>query len=782
MSRDVTIVLKAVDQYSTTLENFSQKVGGIGTNVGSLEESSKKADGALSGFTNKISGAIAAFAGYKGIQMIGDLLDLGTQANIAEGKFQSLTSKMGGYQNVLERIQDATGHIVDDKSLEQGANKLIGMNLANTSDELGKLLELATKLGTSGDVGKDISDFALMLSNNSIMRLDNFSISSGRVRERIIELQAATAGLSRSDAFKMAVLEEGSKTLERLGSAATIAETPLARIGVVIQNMGQDFAQDFSTGANSLAGILEIAAGQNPAQLDQAKQEAQAQTNAAAVATVYAQQYHEALGAQFQSLGTADLLLQKSLAITNLDPSISSDAAVSQAYSQLTYNDTVGTSDEELSQMQQVTYAMLEQKKAAEDAQKAQADLVSWQETGQALAQTRDRWVAFGNTIVSHVVPAIQQIQAHTEEYKQAVAEYNTDIATVGNNLFNITGDSNPMSALYTSKMTSDQAKGMLPQFMDGGDAGVIIEQYRQAQDELVKLHQLADQKLISDDQITQAENLTSNLGLMADQAQKAADAFKNMKLSDVFGQTGGGMAGEISDLVMQQMKAGGASPDQIAAMQTALDKGSGRETDTSEEMKTVIAPMIAKMSTDKAVIAMTNLDAMLKEAVLEGLSQDKIAALMPKIAGSGFDLTNQMPNFIASQTMTTSSGSKMFGDVAGNNEGTSGSKGKGELTTTVISKDMSSIAKDSTTVDKNLAAINASTTAAAKVADTFQKAINSIPDTKKVVFDFSMNDPMGLVDLVKKLLGGNLSLAGLVRDNGGSVPGSGHHAGNGGV
>jgi hypothetical protein len=646
------------------------------------------------------------------------------------------------------------------------------------------------------DARKAMSDFSLMLANNSIMRLDQFGISSGRVRERIHELQAATDGLSRSDAFKMAVLEEGAAALERLGSAAFAAETPMNRLAASVQNMAQSFAGDFTTGLNSTIGILEIATGNNQVQL-------QIESTATANATAYAQRYHEALGDNFAALDTANLLFKSALTNITANPALTATEATQNAFNALTYNETVGISDEELQRMYSATFTMLEQKTAAEAAAKAQ------QEQAEALAESArqaillEKYLAISDDRKSATLErkgfAAQELaeqaagnrhantywDAYTTHWQEKGAQVLADQAAANRHVSaywdayttHWQGEQEKFDAQsnlgdFFNQFGMDGQTGGVSPFMTSGAADEIANQFKSAEEALTRLKELNKDKLISDDDLARASGLVERLQGMSSEAQKAADAFNNLKLSDVFGQTGGGMKGEISDLIIGQMKASGATKGQIAAMQAELDRGSGRETETSEEMKNVIVPMLAKMSAKQAAVAMTNLDALLKEAVLQGLSPDQIQALMLDMAGKTVDLSGSMSGYM----------SMMFGGGRGAGDGSVGAgsifddekkRGKSGGMSNVAT-DMTSINKDSTAIDKSMKNINDSTTAASKAASIFQKAIDAIPDVKGIVFKFTADDPQGLVGLVKALTGGALTISDYVRDNGGNVPGTG--------
>lgn len=178
-------------------------------------------------------------------------------------------------------------------------------------------------------------------------------------------------------------------------------------------------------------------------------------------------------------------------------------------------------------------------------------------------------------------------------------------------------------------------AGGGMPTFLTQGQADAIRAQYEAARQEMERLKALADQGLIREEELTNAQRLTDELGGMADEAQRAADAFEQIRLSDVFGTGGGGMMGEISDLIIDQMRALEKTPEAIEAMRRALDLASGRETGASLFFKEQMIPMMAGMSPEVAAGVVQNWNASLGNAALMGLTPQG-AALMGMAQGAG--------------------------------------------------------------------------------------------------------------------------------------------------
>ncbi len=66
--------------------------------------------------------------------------------------------------------------------------------------------------------------------------------------------------------------------------------------------------------------------------------------------------------------------------------------------------------------------------------------------------------------------------------------------------------------------------KSFVPEYMPQGGADQVTKDLHAAQAEFEKLQALADEKLITDQQLDNAKNMVDNLKVMADQSQVAAD------------------------------------------------------------------------------------------------------------------------------------------------------------------------------------------------------------------------------------------------------------------
>jgi len=195
---------------------------------------------------NLMTGVItkAADIAVKAVVGLGkSLVDMTLEAAKVEGvrnTFDNLVESIGGDAvNAMEQLRASTRGMVSDADLMQAGNKFLAMGLADSAEKAAELAEVATQLGMAmgGDATSSMENFALMMANQSIPRLDSFGISSSKVRERIEELMAATEGLTREQAFNQAVMEQARVTMAKVGEQGDTAAAGMARITATLENL-----------------------------------------------------------------------------------------------------------------------------------------------------------------------------------------------------------------------------------------------------------------------------------------------------------------------------------------------------------------------------------------------------------------------------------------------------------------------------------------------------------------------------------------------------------------
>ena len=144
---------------------------------------------------------------------------LGAQSLRTKHAFEMISGSAYDASENLDAMRRATRGAMSEQAMMATASQLLQMGLAGNAAELEQVTTMATRLGSAmgKEAGPAVEEFSLMLANQSIPRLDTFGISASKVRVRILELQAATPGLSREMAFMQATMEEGTAAMERLG-------------------------------------------------------------------------------------------------------------------------------------------------------------------------------------------------------------------------------------------------------------------------------------------------------------------------------------------------------------------------------------------------------------------------------------------------------------------------------------------------------------------------------------------------------------------------------------
>lgn len=209
---------------------------------------SRNVDG-LSGALKAAEAALVSFGVVKVLQVVGNLAQLGAQVKRTEYAFENIS---GGEEEAaanLEAMRTATRGAMSDQEAMRLSNRLLQMDIANSSQELETLTEMAVRLG--GAMGKDaasaVEEFSLLIANKAKLRFDTFGISVSGVEERIEKLQRTTRGLSEDEIFLQAVMEEGGEAMERLGDPVDDHLLKLEQARATWQNFKDTLGETYSS-------------------------------------------------------------------------------------------------------------------------------------------------------------------------------------------------------------------------------------------------------------------------------------------------------------------------------------------------------------------------------------------------------------------------------------------------------------------------------------------------------------------------------------------------------
>lgn len=229
------------DHITTSAKKSETALSQVGRNTPGLSA----LDGAIGKLTGGLGGlgAVATGAGVAGAAIvIGRTAlafeEMAEQAQRSQQRLAAFAGGAGGAKEAIQAIEESTGGALSRMDAATAATRFFSMGLAKNSEEAGNMARAALMLGDSTmTAAEKINDWSLMLANQSVERLDQFGISSGQVRERILQLQAATPGLTREQAFLTAVMEQATTKMAALEAQGVQVGTETDRINAAWKDL-----------------------------------------------------------------------------------------------------------------------------------------------------------------------------------------------------------------------------------------------------------------------------------------------------------------------------------------------------------------------------------------------------------------------------------------------------------------------------------------------------------------------------------------------------------------
>jgi hypothetical protein len=532
----------------------------------------------------------------------------------------------------MDTLRASSGGVIDDMTLQAEASKILSLHLATNAQDLGDLVGMGEKLGAAfgGDAKSGVDQFTQALASGRTGGLRAIGIDSDWVEVRVKQLKET--GMSAADAFKQAAWEGGQKALANLGQSATVAEDGMAKLQTRIENIKQNLGQAVNTtidaaatSADQLIQSVQILTDTHPLQV---AAEAPAKAFAESYATLVGKYTAIALGesgdsfvghtlAKFVTESEKDDMVKVYEALKN-DPTLLQNRQ--SLYDTLTdmpheskdafINATAAAMQQQgvnLVDAQMKAYSAEESKKAG--AAHAMAYMQSFIGT---FGGMKDAVVGVADDFNSVFNPTPDQIWAQKQqEIAGATESLNQFIDSYGN-MGSVTDISNqPGINLLGARL--DAAKQSVVEFQD-----------------------MASKGLIADADVTRAQDIVTSI----QQAKDKIDAIQKMGLSGLLGTDKADAAGsEITTQVMEELKKSGKLTDQqLAGYQTAFGQSDGSVTESSKKLNDQMIPILASIAETSgpeiAALAKKNVEEYLKQAKLEGLSDDQTAAGMDYATG----------------------------------------------------------------------------------------------------------------------------------------------------
>lgn len=246
-TEEVDLIVRAI------AEGFQQVIDTIENTGDAVEDSGEAAESSSNRWTELQSKLNLAKEAFGGVQKVVDVtietIKRGAEIQATTQTFDRLAASINTTGDSLrDNLGSATAGMVSDFELMQSANRFMAMGLASTEAEVAELSRTAVQLGSAMGVeaGQAMEDFALLLANQSIPRLDTFGISSGKVRERIGELTTGVNALDKETAFMVATMEQANLTMDKVGDASTTTAASISRLSVHTQNLKDRLSEAFA--------------------------------------------------------------------------------------------------------------------------------------------------------------------------------------------------------------------------------------------------------------------------------------------------------------------------------------------------------------------------------------------------------------------------------------------------------------------------------------------------------------------------------------------------------
>jgi len=164
----------------------------------------------------------------------------GAELENIERRFDRLAGQMDVSTTFLQAIKRETGGVASEFELIASSMDLMSLGLVKNENQLRRLVRV------SGELGFDMNQLVLTLSNMTTMRFDALGVSVDGFKQRVNALKAS--GLDAAEAFREAFLQQAEAQLERVGSVADTTLGAFRRLESQIKNIG-DEAKKFAAEA-----------------------------------------------------------------------------------------------------------------------------------------------------------------------------------------------------------------------------------------------------------------------------------------------------------------------------------------------------------------------------------------------------------------------------------------------------------------------------------------------------------------------------------------------------
>lgn len=252
---NIQIVINAINKASNDLMKVKNDVKGVG-------DAGTQAKGGVEGFTQGLSsllGKAALVAGVavgvsRAIKGVYEAAKEGAELEYARARFDNLARSIGTVSDALMGdLRTATRGTVSDAELVASAGDLMALGLAKSHDEVVRLTSVA------GALGMNMNQLVLALTNQTTARFDQLGVSVDGFDAKVKKLKET--GLSASDAFKEAFLQQAEEQIEKVGNAADQSIGSFKRFEASSQDLSNaiktQLSPAFALISEDMAGLVD---------------------------------------------------------------------------------------------------------------------------------------------------------------------------------------------------------------------------------------------------------------------------------------------------------------------------------------------------------------------------------------------------------------------------------------------------------------------------------------------------------------------------------------------
>lgn len=595
----VTADTKGVQQYNAAMKSAAvaskQAEGGV-----------KELAGSFNDLNSMLNTAVFGMSAMAIVDLGVKMYQQGYAVNTASIAFRAYARAIGDADDMMKRLRAGTGNVITDFDLMTFSAELMGLNIARTDDQLVEMVSNVAKLAAlkpGMSLAEGMEAFVRVMRNGatSFRMLDNIGISATRVKEIMKEMGQP---LSNQVAYGQAVLQAIREKLDQIGDAAGRAYTPVNRTVTRIENLYNTLSSNVTQGIEGYLGILEAIDGYNPNQIagrEAAKPFYDEFTEQLGKITKYWDVIVEDIGIGADAIGMRIQQVYELWGTASLQERADLLSILENAYFDM--------ENAPVFQQEQVHKALLLVMQAMENDESA----AKYAENLKLISNEFDTIIEKAGKL--HV----QDVTA---------SGYLGSLMTTIQPILDMTTIRNLPPELFTQSLSSMTVDMAMPNYMRQDQAEMAISLWEAAKRQLEDYKEaMKEDGTITEEMYSGLEIAVDNAKKLADEAKRAADNFKNMKLPDMFGQTGGGRMGEWLGNILDVMGSG-ATPYTKDIFAVA----SGQENKLSLLVRDTIDPFLANLAEidpDMVVTIVANMEQALSNMSVLGFTVDQKAAAL---------------------------------------------------------------------------------------------------------------------------------------------------------